>query len=156
MYFYILLNFPFIYSSPSLAPGREAARKFIAPSFSSTSLQYTVACLNENMKKLYKTLDSHCEIGSQVDMKELCLAIVIDTLTKSSFDVEFMNGSDYSGNPSSEPCTYAGSIDGKKFLDELEISLKERALQSFISLRYNTSILLLLHSENRGSYRCVY
>jgi hypothetical protein len=90
----------------------------------------TQQCLNENIDKIFSKFNTSSESGEIVDMKETCLSIFIETLTQASFDITFSSGKDVERD--------AGEslrVDGKLFLDELDIALRERSLQSFLPMR---------------------
>ena len=120
----------FFFSASSADPIRAHARKFIAPSFSTVNLLPTTQCLNDNIDKIFEKFNKFAATSEVVDMKEICLSIFIETLTEASFDITF--SSDKDGGSVSK-CK--GKVDGKLFLDELDIALRERSLQSFLPLR---------------------
>lgn len=109
---------------------REHARKHIAPAFSSSNLQHTCSCLNSNISNTFRIFDQKHAAGQILDAKELVLSLFIGTLTKSSFGVEFAFHSD--GNLAD---TDTDVINGEEFLKEMEIAVKERAMQAVIPFR---------------------
>lgn len=120
----------YLCSTTSLDERREKARKHIAPAFSTTNLLPTMEYLNKNIHKVFNGFNEAAEAGCVIDMKEVALSLFIETLTKASFDVEFSgDGAAAQGECASD------HVDGKAFLDDLDIALRERALQSMISYR---------------------
>lgn len=78
-----------------------------------------------------------------MDIKEVCLSLFIETLSKASFDVEFCSSKRGS----------ADAIDGKAFLDDLDIALRERALQAMIPHRGSCFWLSAVRQCNNACQR---
>lgn len=88
-----------------------------------------MAYLNANIQKVFAFFDTRGSPGEFVDMKEVCLSLFIETLTKASFDVEFSS--------TEGPDLSAGScnVDGKAFLADMDMVLRERAFQALAPFR---------------------
>lgn len=84
-------------------------------------------------------------------MKEVCLSVFIETLTEASFDITFTSTlsppSDPEGGTSD---TDRPRVDGNLFLRELDIALRERALQSFFPLRCCARLLSGVYGVTSG------
>ena len=74
-------------------------------------------------------------------MKDVSLSLFIETLTKASFDVESSGGHGDTAHKnvavtSADKHHVVQKVDGKAFLEDLDIALRERALQAMIPYRY--------------------
>lgn len=124
-------------SAKSEDPERERARKFLAPAFSNMNLQKIAPLLIDNIKQVFNLLDTNDKKNQPIEMGQVVLDLIIGTLTKSSFEVEF--------NLSTHPhFTNTESIDATSFLHELEVLIKERMLQLVIPFRYQVNASLSL------------
>jgi cytochrome P450 len=126
-----------IFTSPSSCVNRSKARKFLAPAFSATNLQETTPYLYKNLDAAFSILRNCSLRGEIVDMKEVVLAILLQTLTGSAFNMEFqcaiLNPRACKDHSEDQDNTYI--VDGDKFTAQIETVLKERALQLVISFR---------------------
>lgn len=92
------------------------------------NLQKIAPLLVDNIKEVFKLLDLHERKNQTIEMGQVVLDLIIGTLTKSSFEVEF--------NLSMHPqYTNSESIDSTSFIHELEILVKERIMQLVIPFR---------------------
>lgn len=85
----------------------------------------TIPYINENITWAFGELDAHITSDELCDMKDLLLKLFLKTVSMSSFGVEF--------------CPFGekkGAVDGKKYLEEEEIAIKERFLQVIMPWRY--------------------
>jgi hypothetical protein len=105
------------------------------------NLQKIAPLLIDNIKQFFKLLDSHDQKNQTIEMGQVVLDLIIGTLTKSSFEVEF--------NLWTHPqYTNSESIDSTSFLHELEVLVKERIMQLVIPFR---SAILTPVSSSVGS-----
>jgi cytochrome P450 len=135
---------------------REKARKFLAPAFSNLNLQKSAPLLQENIQQVFQVLDSYDQRDEPVEMGQVILDLIIGTLTKSSFEVDF-NLSTHS-HPSTATAATASSepIDSASFLHELEVLVKERMLQLVIPLRFLISFpSFSSHSQSLSLSLCL-
>ena len=98
---------------------REKARKFIAPAFSTQNLALTIPFLFDSMDWAHDILSNHAVSGEKIELKGFLLTLLLKTLSKSSLGIEF-----------SEKPDAPGTIDGKAYLFEEHIAIKERFSQA--------------------------
>jgi cytochrome P450 len=108
---------------------RQRARKFIAPAFSNINLQKIVPFLNDNLDKMFVSFDELSVKEEPIDMGEVILHLMMSTLTKSSFDIEFTHNSDTSATDTS-------LTNSNTFLHNLDVLIKERMKQLILPYRF--------------------
>jgi cytochrome P450 len=109
---------------------RQRARKYIAPAFSNINLQKIVPFLNNNLDNMFTSFDQLAAKEESIDMGEVILHLMMSTLTKSSFDIEFNH--DSATVKGSSPLT-----DSKTFLQNLDTLIKERMKQLILPYRFD-------------------
>jgi hypothetical protein len=106
----------------------------LAPAFSNLNLQKSAPLLNGNIKEVFQLLDSYDQRDEPIEMGQVILDLIIGTLTKSSFEVEFNLSTNPHHSVTHPPAT-TDIIDSTSFLHELEVLVKERMMQLVIPFR---------------------